>query len=434
VASRDHEPLALPVALLAEMDLVLGVPGEWAGSEPLDPYVVKAGGSAVRSAGLTAAARLTHAQAWPPAAAPPPANLLTCKRCGRAALSLVLQARLRARLSAAPENASQVHAPLPDAPHRFLYLFCCLAAGCRNEADGWVGLRAQAAGAPAAPPPPPAPSAPPLPAPADDWGGGACDWEAGGGGVEAAGGYDAELAALSDQLSAAALASAAAGRRGGARPAAAPAPVSRPPRPPPQSNTLPEFYVADAFEPEAAAEPRGAAAAAAAARAEALAAALGGGEGGEAAEGGLGWGGEEYERSSVRGMTKALQRYTKRLARCPDQLLRYGAGGLEALWPSPQPPAPPPACPACGGPRRAEAQLMSPLLHFFSEGLPAGGAAAAEALQEWDWATVLLSTCARSCGGGEGVAYYAEAVDVACSEEGEALRRLLAASEAAGAD
>ena len=144
----------------------------------------------------------------------------------------------------------------------------------------------------------------------------------------------------------------------------------------------------------------------------------------------MGWGGEAYESMAVRGVGKPRLRFQKRLARCPSQCVRYSAAQpLQPLLPSGELPggASAGACGACGGPRRLEAQLMPALIHFFGEGVVAESRMA-EALSDWDWTTVLMSTCEKGCeggGGAGGVGWVREGVVLQSSEEGEALRKLL---------
>jgi len=261
------------------------------------------------------------------------------------------------QLTSALACALQLYAPLDssavgrDVVERFLYIFVCLAPGCRNQAAGWTALRAQR---PAAPPPAPAaaaaasaPAAPPQPA--DDWGAvGADDW----GGDESA--HDAVSAAAGDHtpaLDALAEALASAQLQGAAADAAAAAKLRsarseaqpqqpRTVRPQPCASTLPEFYVAAVAEPDADGDAGAGGAGtrdAAAERAAQLAAeyaARHGGAGTAAAPGGDGdddgsgggeaesWAGEQYERASVRGVDRAYLKFQKRLRRCPEQCLR----------------------------------------------------------------------------------------------------------------
>lgn len=136
--------------------------------------------------------------------------------------------------------------------------------------------------------------------------------------------------------------------------------------------TLPPFYVVAIDEPA-----RGGPAAASLSPAAAAAAAATADADGEA------WGGEAYERSSVRGVEEATLKFLRRLSRCPDQVVRYGRGGAPA-WPSARrpPPAAGHACELCGKRRVFEAQLAPALIHFF--GAPAAA---------WGWSAVMVSTC-----------------------------------------
>ena len=342
-----------------------------------------------------------------------------------------------------PLVASALSPPgVEDLSERYLYLFACLAPACRNTGEAWRAVRAQRPAAPA-PVAAPAPAAA-TPAPASpihvDWGGAADDW---GGDAALPGAADADLGVLTEQLDAALAVSASSAARQ-RRPPAAGAASARPrpahtPRPAPAPHTLPEFYLLACAEPEE--EGAGAGLERVSARAQELALAYqqhggggGGGAGGEEPDvsggGEEAWAGEEYERPSVRGVSRAQLKFQKRLRRCPQQCVRYGAAS-QPLWPSERRPAPPP-CPRCRGPRRFELQLMAPLIHFLGEGIaaPQHGPALEEALLDWDWATAVLCSCARSCYAGDqgAIEYSTESVWVYNAEEGEALRGLLRAT------
>jgi hypothetical protein len=269
-----------------------------------------------------------------------------------------------------------VYAPLAaavvgaDINERFCYLFACMSADCRNTAAGWRVLRAQRP----APPPPAASAATTmstaaaLAAPAatvfsvgDDWGAAnADDWGGGGGGGFGAASGDAASPELDDlaealrtaQLSGAAADAAAAAAARAARADAATFAAARTGRPPPSASTLPEFYVAAVHEPGAEGDAGGAdmlGRDATSARAAQLAAeyacraggaagvppdgsgasasagagesdAAGGEEGDDTA--GESWGGEAYERVTVRGVDRAYLKFQKRLRRCPAQCVR----------------------------------------------------------------------------------------------------------------
>ena len=104
--------------------------------------------------------------------------------------------------------------------------------------------------------------------------------------------------------------------------------------------------------------------------------------------------------------------------------MRYAFGGGALCWPAdgPNPEKRAPTCPRCAAPRRCELQLMPPLLHFASEGLEWSGSdvggrrgmVSVAQLDAWDWQTVGVFTCSKSCSGdGGGV----EAVGVEWTEE-----------------
>ena len=164
------------------------------------------------------------------------------------------------------------------------------------------------------------------------------------------------------------------------------------------------------------------AAAAAAATAAAAAAAA------STAGGGAEWSGEGYEKGAVEGLDKRYLKFSKRLRRAPEQCMRYAFGGGALCWPAdgPTPEKRAPRCPRCAAPRKCELQLMPPLLHFASEGLEWSGGGgggggrrrglvSVTQLDAWDWQTVAVFTCSKSCGGGEepgGVEWAEEAVEV----------------------
>jgi Programmed cell death protein 2, C-terminal putative domain len=89
--------------------------------------------------------------------------------------------------------------------------------------------------------------------------------------------------------------------------------------------------------------------------------------------------------------------------------------GGRPLWPTLGPPAAAAGCTRCGAERRFEMQLMAPLIYNIQEAAAwaleelqsSGGAAGGElgaavagildALDRWEWATVGVFTCSRSC-------------------------------------
>lgn len=151
------------------------------------------------------------------------------------------------------------------------------------------------------------------------------------------------------------------------------------------------------------------------------------------------WGGEAYERDAVIRTGKqhntssslenetAFIAYMKELSRVPDQCLRvYGGGtGVPYAWPTSHPDISS-ACPRCGEKRRCAVQIMSPLIIAMTEGLdmaldaskevPKGrakqttqgttaptGQALCGPPSTWDWATLAVSICSKSCLGDGGL-------------------------------
>ena len=334
----------------------------------------------------------------------------------------------------APLRASElIPAGSSDLPERYLYLFACLAPGCRNEPDAWRAVRAQrvspvtsaAATGSVEKHAQPGPSSTPVSAlPVTDWSAAADDWSGGGDGGAGGGSGQAELSSLATELDAALAVSSAADAQGGKHRVAASsaagstggsAQLQR--RPAPGPNALPEFFISAEDEPED--EDGGSASRRVDPKAmplEAMAAALAGDEDDKVTtSGGESWAGEAYESTTVRGVPKQFLRFQKRLRKCPEQCVRYGVAA-EPLWPTTRRPqawlaaqhqlpsaqqrnsggAAPvgTACASCGGSLRFEAQLMAPLIHFFCQGAESDGALS-DALLDWEWTTVVLLTCGR---------------------------------------
>lgn len=131
-----------------------------------------------------------------------------------------------------------------------------------------------------------------------------------------------------------------------------------------------------------------------------------------------GWQGEVWEEDSALGAAPAYLKFQERLLRSPEQCVRYGFRGA-TLWPARAAPQAPP-CAACGAPRVFEMQAMAPVLAMLSEardwhvaeGAQAGGLASFPGA--WEWLTVGVWACARSCHVADGdVCYVEEHVAVA---------------------
>ncbi|GJY75858.1 programmed cell death protein 2 [Tanacetum coccineum] len=94
------------------------------------------------------------------------------------------------------------------------------------------------------------------------------------------------------------------------------------------------------------------------------------------------------------GDAKCWASFQKRIARAPDQVLRYSRDELaKPLWPmlSGQPSkADIPKCTSCGSPRAFEFQILPQLLYFFD---------VKNEYNSLDWATIVVYTCEASCDG-----------------------------------
>nr|GEV16048.1 programmed cell death protein 2 [Tanacetum cinerariifolium] len=94
------------------------------------------------------------------------------------------------------------------------------------------------------------------------------------------------------------------------------------------------------------------------------------------------------------GDAKCWASFQKRIARAPDQVLRYSRDELaKPLWPmlSGQPSkADIPKCTSCGSPRAFEFQIMPQLLYYFD---------VKNEYKSLDWATIVVYTCEASCDG-----------------------------------
>lgn len=94
---------------------------------------------------------------------------------------------------------------------------------------------------------------------------------------------------------------------------------------------------------------------------------------------------------------KAFNKFKKRIAYEPKQILRYDRGG-EPLWVSGEASinaADVPACPYCQGPRIFEFQIMPQLLNDLGN-------------EVIDWGTIVVYTCKQNCS--QGPAYKKEFV------------------------
>ncbi|XP_040018329.1 programmed cell death protein 2-like isoform X1 [Gasterosteus aculeatus] len=299
---------------------------------------------------------------WPPDVSPPAPS---CARCGAPLTHVV-----------------QVYCPLgASSYHRNLHLFACPRAACSGRTDGWKVLRSQSLEqAPSRPDP-----AQGAPRPATDWCDSADDW-----GVE-----EEEDDGL--------------GPDGGVEEAAAPQTHEDPElevssrlqdlclATPPQLETLPPqqeapvlraYFVSVVEESDLCTEED-----ADLRHAQRLLRDYEKREGlvvvGETQNGG---GEEKYEKTRARHGDAVFSGFMKKIALCPQQVLRYCRGG-QPLCVSSSLSAAPPACPSCGGGRTFELQLM-PALVALLRWTDSGGEA------EPEFGTVLVYTCRSSCWSG----------------------------------
>jgi hypothetical protein len=103
--------------------------------------------------------------------------------------------------------------------------------------------------------------------------------------------------------------------------------------------------------------------------------------------GGEEWTGEEYECPKLDD--KYFQKFQKRIARAPDQILRYSFGGKE-LWMTPEVPSQIPNCEGCGAKRVFEMQLLSTLLFVIKD-------TNKKVKLNLDFGTVVCFSCSQSC-------------------------------------
>ncbi len=100
---------------------------------------------------------------------------------------------------------------------------------------------------------------------------------------------------------------------------------------------------------------------------------------------------------------KAFNKFKKRVAYHPDQVLRYDRNGTP-LWVSAEKTMEAqnvPQCPYCKGPRVFEFQIMPQLLNYVGDD---------SVLGDLDWGTLAVYTCEQNCGGDDGPAYKKEFV------------------------
>lgn len=136
------------------------------------------------------------------------------------------------------------------------------------------------------------------------------------------------------------------------------------------------------------------------------------------------WEGEGYEEDAVlvasgrKAPDRAFLKFMKKLQAAPEQCSRHGGPGA-LLWPLDGDPPEPAPCPLCGSERRFELQLMSPVLAALDESaewLEAEGVQKEVIIRppaSWDFATVVVYSCAGQCAPPSGAWAEEEVVVVA---------------------
>lgn len=108
--------------------------------------------------------------------------------------------------------------------------------------------------------------------------------------------------------------------------------------------------------------------------------------------------GEKYEKMKARHGDAIFSRFMKKIAVCPQQILRYCRGGEPLFISEPTTPlaAAVTPCSSCGGPRTLELQLMPALVSLLqrTDGGSGGGMEKDPGLE---FGTVLVYTCTKSC-------------------------------------
>ncbi|KAJ3232104.1 programmed cell death protein [Chytriomyces hyalinus] len=120
-----------------------------------------------------------------------------------------------------------------------------------------------------------------------------------------------------------------------------------------------------------------------------------------------------YEKTQVKGMTKAFKTFQKAIEAYPEQCVRYGFGSNPLLF-NDKPISKPDACVHCKAPRTFEMQLMPALLTFLpteefalkqqvkdAAENAAPRKSVADLNKGLDFGTILVYTCSRNCVGND---------------------------------